>query len=145
MLHTGEHIKRGGFTQAENTYQSKASIVPDAFISPDGTVKLVNDSSDDIFYAQSAAGGEWKSRGGLQRLTVRSRLRFPSSASDKQTAPMSKQAGNWFVWLDDEQHWRYAQQDADGTRLVRISDPIAVAGPTAGDGGSTHVKSFALV
>ena len=83
--------------------------------------------------------------GGSRRLLVKDRLRFNSSTSTSQIAPMAKQAGDWFVWMDDEGHFRYAQQDPDGTRLVRVSDPIAVAGPTAGSGGSAAVKSFALI
>ncbi len=141
----GEFTKRDGFTATTQTYENRASILPEAFCSPDGLVKLVRDATDDVAYAQGQAGGEWKSRGGSQRLMVKSKLRFNSTSSEKQITPMAKQVGNWFVWLDDESHFRYAEQDADGTRLAHISEPIAVAGPTAGSGGSSHVKSFAVI
>jgi len=141
----GEFTKRDGFTATEQTYENRQSVYPDAFCAPDGAVKLVRDTTDDVAYAQGAAGGEWKSLGGSLRLVVKDKLRFHSTDSTKQIAPMAKQAGDWFAWLDDEEHFRYAQQDQDGTRLARISDPLAVDGPTAGDGGSTHVKSFAVI
>ena len=141
----GEFSKRDGFTATEQTYIDRESIMPDAFCAPDGTVKLVRDSLDDVAFAQGAAGGTWKSLGGTQRLMVKDHLRFHSTSSAEQVAPMAKQAGDFFVWLDDESHVRYAQQDPDGTRLARISDPVLVAGPTAGSGESSHIKSFALV
>jgi hypothetical protein len=141
----GEYTKRDGFTATEQGYENRQSIDPEAFCVPDGTVKLVRDATDDVAYAQGPAGGEWESRGGSPRLIVKDRLRFNSTDSTKQISPMAKQAGNWFVWLDDESHFRCAEQDPDGSRLAYISDPIAVEGPTAGSGTSTHVKSFAVI
>lgn len=142
----GELSKREGFTETTQAYQGKGSITPEAFCSPDGVVKLVRDRVDDIAYTQSAAGGEWKSRGGSQRLLCRPSLRFPSTKSATQIAPMFKQSGDFFVWLDDESHFRYARQDADGSRLLYLSEPIAVAGPDGdGDAPSTHVSSFCVV
>ena len=145
QLKVGELTKREGFTETAQTYESKSAFTPEAFCCPDGSAKLVRDAADDVVYAQGPVGGEWKSKGGTQRLLCKSALRFPSTASDTQLAPMIKQSGDWFVWLDDSTHFRYAKQDADGVRLLYLSDPIAVAGPTAGAGTSTHVSSFCVV
>jgi hypothetical protein len=142
----GELTKRDGFTVSEQTFEGKATIDPDGLCSPDGAVKVVRDATDDVAYVQGPAGGEWVAKGGSQRLLCKTAMRFPSTDSAKQTAPMFKQSGQWFVWLDDEQHFRVAKQDADGSRLAYISAPIAVNGPSgAGPAASTHVKSFCVV
>lgn len=143
----GELSKREGFTETAQTYEGKSAFTPEAFCCPDGSIKLVRDAADDVVYAQGPVGGEWKSKGGTQRILCKSALRFPSTASDTQLAPMIKQAGDWFVWLEDDGHLRYAQQDADGVRLLRSSDSIAVNGPAGIGGGeaSTHIKSFCVV
>jgi hypothetical protein len=146
QIKAGELTKREGFTETAQTYEGKSAFTPDSFCSPDGSIKLVRDSADDVAYAQGPAGGEWKSKGGTQRLLCKSALRFPSTASDTQIAPMIKQSGDYFVWLDDTTHFRYAKQDVDGVRLAYMSAPIAVNGPAgSGPAASMHVCSFCVV
>lgn len=144
QLHPGEMIKRGGFTQSSQTFDSPSTVEADSLTSPDGVQVLIRDSITDTAFARAGSSTTNVSRGASQRVLCTPNIRFPSLESGIQEAPMAKQSGDYFVWLHDETHFVIAHRSSDDGSIIEQTDPIAVNGGF-GDTPSTHVKSFAII
>jgi hypothetical protein len=148
QLHAGEFIKRGGFAQTAQTFSDEngAITITDAesLVCPDGVNPIIRDNTTDGVFSRGASSSVNISKGASRRIFATPSIRFPSLANGEQAAPMAKQAGNYFVWLHDEGHFRIARKSTDSEALIEITDPIDVNGGF-GDTPSTHVKSFAIL
>lgn len=142
QLHGGVFIKRGGFAQSAQNYENPAggadltSITPDSITSPDGKQVLIRDAVFDASFARSFDIHHNKLQGASLRWQVEWPVRFQALQSGEQQAPMAKQAGDYYVWCPDDQHFMVSRRSSDGeTELARLG-PIEVA---------SRVKSFAVV
>lgn len=142
--HPGQFEKRGGFTQTAQTYDDPASIVAESITSPDGSQVIVQDATTEIAFARGATSTSFVARGSAKRVFATPKIRFPSIASGEQAAPMAKQAGDYYVWLHDDQHFVVARRSPDSGSLIEITDPITINGGY-GATPSTHAKSFAIL
>jgi hypothetical protein len=144
QVHPGEFVKRGGFAQTVQTFDSPSTITAESITSPDGIQVIIRDGVTDTAFARGTTSTSNIAKGSARRVFAVPSIRFPSLASGEQSAPMAKQAGDYYVWLHDESHFRIAKRSPSGGALLTITDPIVVNG-VYGDTPSTHVKSFAVI
>lgn len=141
QIHTGEHVKRGGFVQYDQIYDSPSTVTAESITSPDGAQVLIRDSATDTVFARGTDSTHNIAKGSTPRLMVKWPIRFPALATGDQAAPMPKQAGDFYVYLPDEQHFVVAKRSSDSETLLDTTTFAASAGSPA----STHVKSFAVI
>lgn len=150
QLHPGEFVKRGGMAQYAQTYAGLgATFAPDSISSPDGVQVLTREPTTDTMLARSSDATHHANMGSSLRIMADPTIRFPATSTGKQSAPMAKQAGDYYVWLDDAQHFMIAKRSTDSEAELATLGPVAVAGPGHSGGtilpDSAHVSSFAAI
>jgi hypothetical protein len=151
----GEFSKRAAFVADEvQTYEGQAGLDPDSIISPDGTQVLTRDATTDHVFARSATTTSNQDQGNADRFIPYVNTRIPALGSGQQEAPRAKQAGNYIVWMLDDQHFQIAQVNPviaaqqgsstdDAETIVQTSEVLSVL--TISDASSLQIKSFAVI
>lgn len=143
----GEYTKRLGFTASAQVYAGAAGT-PDTLtsvesvVSPDGVQVITRDAATDTVYARTTDAAHNAYKGDALRIAAKTSVRFASTVSGHQAAPMAKQAGNYYVYLSDPGALVVALRSSNsGAILRKVSVPISYGSPYP----STHVSSFAVV
>ena len=145
----GEFSKRTGFTESTQTYGGD-TVVPDSIVSPDGMQRIIRDRNTDDVYVTGAALGTNVGVGESPRIFPNWATRFPALASGENVAPMAKRAGEYLVWLVDDETFGIGRVNsvaslASGSPDDQLSlvQSLRVSAPaTAGD---STVRSFAVI